>query len=385
VRGTTASAAIGRGRSASLALLLLLLAGRPAQGQLLSTRTEALGQDLAGLFPDDWSDAVVNPALLAPGALAFGRLDWWAAESRGRRFLLGGRAAAHRFGLLFATSRGLDQTDLGPAMEHTLVAARFGGADAVGFRYASYSHAAAGHSPHGHAIAAGARTAAGKGWSAEFLAEVTRVGFGTGRDARYRAGELLLRQPGPERSPGDPGWDQRLLRFRGGVGSGDFLERPRGDAAQRLWMGDLRWLEGALVHLHAFDALETRYALAWALRYTRYETEPAPCPADDECSAAIGGRRGVFALDGGVEARLAIPVALRAGFTWAARTRGDAPLPADWGYLAGVGLSRFRSGLWLGLGAVPYRAIAVDVALDVRAADRSLERTPMIVQATYRF
>src|SRR5690606_26057777 len=126
---TTAIAAIGRGRTASLALLLVLLAGRPAQGQLLSTRTEALGQDLAGLFPDDWSDAVVNPALLAPGALAFGRLDWSAADSRGRRFLVGGRAAAYRFGLLFATSRGLDRMDRGPAMEHTLVAARYGEAD----------------------------------------------------------------------------------------------------------------------------------------------------------------------------------------------------------------------------------------------------------------
>ncbi len=378
----TAIGAVTRGLVAPLALLLLV-AG-PVEGQSLSTRTEAFGRGLAGLFPDDWSDAVLNPALIAPGALAFGRLAWSAAESPGRRFLLGGRAAAQQFGLLFATSRGLDHADGGPGMEHTLVAARYGNADAVGFRYTSYSHAAAGHSPHGHAIAVGARTAAGKGWSAEFLAEVTWVGFADGRDAGYRAGELLLRQPGPERSPSHPGWDQRILRFRGGVGGGDYPGGVGDDPAQQRWSGDLRWLEAALVHLHAFDALGAKHALAWALRYTRYETEPMPCWGGD-CGEYVGGRRGVLALDGGVEARRAAPVALRAGFTWAMRARGYTPLPSDWGYLAAVRPSRFRSGLWLGLGAGPYRALAVDVALDVRAADRSLERTPMIVQATYRF
>lgn len=384
MRGTSAGASIARSLAISLALTLVPSAARPAGAQLLSTRTEAFGQALAGLFPDDWSDAVVNPALLAAGGMAFGRLDWSPAESPGRRFLLGGRAAASRFGLLFATSRGLDRSDAGPGMEHTLVAARYGRADAVGLRYMSYGHAAAVHSPQGHALAAGARTAAGKGWSAEFIAEASWISFANARDAAYRAGELLLRRPGPERTSGHPGWDQRLLRFRGGVGSGDFLERSGAASVQRQWSGDLRWLEAAVAHLHAFDASETAWAVAWAVRYTHYEVEPVPCRVA-ECAEPIGTRRGVLALDAAVEARLAIPVALRAGFAWAARERGEAPLPRDWGYLAGVRPSRFGSGLWLGVGAEPYHAIAVDAALDVRAADRSLEQTPMIVQATYRF
>jgi hypothetical protein len=351
---------------------LLAAAGDLCASQLFSTRSEGLTPALTGLFPDDWSDAVLNPAALPGGNLVFARVDWAAEPSHSRRAVVGGRGALRATGWLAAGA--LETEGESPQFEHGLVAWRYGRGDAVGLRYAFFRPAT--RSATGHSLLGAYRTEAGDGWLLDMLGEATVVRSARSQN-RYFGGEILLRQPGPERSLTAGGWRYRLIRLRGGVGTGNF-----GSGSQN--EDGLHWLEGSVAHLHSRRFGDLTLGAGWAVRYTSFNIDLAPCAL--QCPAAEGASRRGLSLDGALEALALWRISLRAGGSWVVLARGDEPYaPRVWRANASLVPVRFTHGLWVGAGWQVHGGLSLDAALDAMAADDVAGTPPLTLQATYRF